>query len=1050
MKKLNILFLMLMLAGNSFATNYYVAQNDPSAVNTNPGTEALPFETIQAAADVATGGDTVFVKAGTYRETVIPANSGSSGNSIVFQVYGNDNVTISGAEEITGWTHQSGNIYYASMAADYIDQPTDHAQTDQVFVDKTMLHVARWPNLTGTLPKGNERAITSGASRTGPSNNVYTGTLTDADVPSSLDYTGAEIFYYPDTGKWTWSFTGWVTNVSSSTITFETYNGATEDGGTGYANVSKYFIFNAYDLLDVGGEFYHDESAGRLYLITPTQDDPSTHTVEAKKRQYGFNLSGKSYIEVRGFNLFACTVTTDDEAGSLGGSETGYDASGNTIYPWRWSGSVASSSHCTIDRLVVEYPDFSLEQMGYFNMQWGQNSGIVLGGTDHVVKNCHIKYCCNNGISCIGERHDIYNNIIEDVNFYGRGYAGVSCGQSGADSYDHEIHYNTIRRAGRIGIHLQNIKNSDINNQITRVHHNLVEECCLQDQDCAGIRATGDKKFLRIDHNIVRDTRMAYINSGIYCDYTKNTIIDHNVVYNMWSTIHLNYGDTGGAMNHIVYNNTLVSQNKSSAFIRGPFNFSGGGEKTGLVIQNNICWIYTPPAEGNYSVFSGQYDGASFDSSNNVLNADPLFVTYPDDLQLTASSTNCIDQGVTVPDYTRDGATVPAHNDPMSGSAIDIGAYEYGQPKWTAGATTTTYTLTIVSANGTVTPTSGSTYPENSDVQVVASGNSGYVFDYWTGDVDAGSENDNPLTITMDSDKTITANYSSVTTYILTTDNDGNGSVILNPAGGTYNENDTVQATPDANTGYVFDKWTGNVDLANETDNPLNVVMDADKSITAIFVASTGSTIKIYAAGSNNQEDMELLIDDNVVASYQSIGGDASTPTYVEFVYDATETVTGSQVKVKYHNDWECGGDLRVDKIIIDGVAYESEDAYATGSWTAATGCGDADHEWLHCDGYFHYDQLVGENLLVVNDVNVCPNPFEQGMLNIKVTGNPGEIIHVYIQNILGKTVYDQDVCLINKHNSIEILNRESLSEGMYIIQIGQENQQQNFRLIVQ
>jgi hypothetical protein len=62
MKKLNILFLMLMLAVNSFATNYYVAQNDPSASNTNPGTEALPFETIQAAADIATGGDTVFEK----------------------------------------------------------------------------------------------------------------------------------------------------------------------------------------------------------------------------------------------------------------------------------------------------------------------------------------------------------------------------------------------------------------------------------------------------------------------------------------------------------------------------------------------------------------------------------------------------------------------------------------------------------------------------------------------------------------------------------------------------------------------------------------------------------------------------------------------------------------------------------------------------------------------------------------------------------------------------------------------------------------------------
>ena len=59
-----------------FSTVWYVATN--GGLNSNPGTLAQPFQTIQAAANVAQAGDTVLIEGGVYHETVKPAFSGSS------------------------------------------------------------------------------------------------------------------------------------------------------------------------------------------------------------------------------------------------------------------------------------------------------------------------------------------------------------------------------------------------------------------------------------------------------------------------------------------------------------------------------------------------------------------------------------------------------------------------------------------------------------------------------------------------------------------------------------------------------------------------------------------------------------------------------------------------------------------------------------------------------------------------------------------------------------------------------------------------------------
>ena len=88
--------------GTSSAKSYYVAK---TGNDSNPGTEAQPWLTIQKAADTLAAGDTVYIRSGTYNERVTPANSGSAGNYITYAAYPGETVTIDGTGvDLPEWT----------------------------------------------------------------------------------------------------------------------------------------------------------------------------------------------------------------------------------------------------------------------------------------------------------------------------------------------------------------------------------------------------------------------------------------------------------------------------------------------------------------------------------------------------------------------------------------------------------------------------------------------------------------------------------------------------------------------------------------------------------------------------------------------------------------------------------------------------------------------------------------------------------------------------------------------------------------------------------
>jgi len=153
------------------------------------------------------------------------------------------------------------------------------------------------------------------------------------------------------------------------------------------------------------------------------------------------------------------------------------------------------------------------------------------------------------------------------------------------------------------------------------------------------------------------------------------------------------------------------------------------------------------------------------------------------------------------------------------------------------------YALNIsTTGQGSVTanPSDGP-YDVGTDIHLTATPETGWEFDSWSGDL-TGS--DNPTTITMTKDMNITAIFtvSQVSTYTLTVNTEGPGTVTLNPSGGTYNEGQEITLTAAASeSGWVFDTWSGN--LAGSV-NPETITMNSNKTVTAIFESETGEVGK--------------------------------------------------------------------------------------------------------------------------------------------------------------------------------------------------------------
>ena len=109
----------------------------------------------------------------------------------------------------------------------------------------------------------------------------------------------------------------------------------------------------------------------------------------------------------------------------------------------------------------------------------------------------------------------------------------------------------------------------------------------------------------------------------------------------------------------------------------------------------------------------------------------------------------------------------------------------------------------------------------------------GYAFKNWSGDF---SSTENPVTVVLDADKHIVANFLEVPVYSLSTTVVGEGRV-SSKANGEYNEGSEVKISAFPNWGYEFLYWEGDV---SGDENPMIIKMDSAINIIAVFTGPDG------------------------------------------------------------------------------------------------------------------------------------------------------------------------------------------------------------------
>ncbi len=202
------------------------------------------------------------------------------------------------------------------------------------------------------------------------------------------------------------------------------------------------------------------------------------------------------------------------------------------------------------------------------------------------------------------------------------------------------------------------------------------------------------------------------------------------------------------------------------------------------------------------------------------------------------------------PSATLSPATVYTAKMSMAAKNLD-GSTIAKDTTWTF-TTTSIYTLNIVAANGTVDKSPNQlTYNSGASVKLTATANPGYTFSFWSGDATGIS---NPLTVTVNVNKNIIANFTSNASNFTLNIAAVGGSVSRNPNQLTYPNGTNVVLTPTANVGYTFDSWGGD---ASGSVSPLTLNMNSNKNITANFTAPLGTGPGIVNLGTSG--DFSIL-----------------------------------------------------------------------------------------------------------------------------------------------------------------------------------------------
>lgn len=556
-----LLAFLSMAHSVAHSSEYHVS---PSGSDAAEGTREAPWRTIQKAAEAMRPGDVCIVHAGVYRETVRPARSGTATQAIRFEAASGEEVWLTGTDLVTQWTHHEGRIHSAA-----VDWPVD-----QVFVHRRLMIPARHPDAGEDLFKPDLLPA-----------EVESGTCTIDGLEAPADFWK---------GGYVWGMhkRGWV--AQSARIAGSGAGHVTIDGRGPFRGEGKVLLFGVLGALDAPREWHQQD--GRLYLWGPDGNDLSSQNVEATRRRWVFDLTGRAYIEVADFRIFAGSIDLD------------------------------GAEHCTLEGIRARMTSFERTMRGGFNRDrsFGAESeglGIALGGRYNTIRSSVVAYCIGDGISVFGSDNRVENCVIHDCNLSASDCAPINC-----TGTSHTITRCTIFNAGRSGIVHRKLRRG-------RITYNHIFNCGRMTNDLGGTYCfTTDGEGTVIAYNRVHDVR-CHTGVGIYVDnQSPNHVVHHNLCYNCEDCgIRLNTP----TRNVLIVNNTLSGNGRSIAW----WDSQNNGGMEGSLFANNIMTDSVSPGRG-------------VKVESNFTEKRPGFVAPETHDFRLADGSPCIDAGRVVEDMT--------------------------------------------------------------------------------------------------------------------------------------------------------------------------------------------------------------------------------------------------------------------------------------------------------------------------------------------------------------------------------------------------------------
>lgn len=582
-----------------FDGKFYVSKTGDDA---NPGTAEAPFLTIGKAASLMQEGEQCIIKEGIYRESIIPAN-----NNVTFLAAVGEKVVVSAFAEISSWQQHSGAIYKASIPLSLGDQ-------NFVLYNDQIMNLARWPNKTNYNPFDLEAKKVTGT----------TSAIAEEAIPDQGFENGGVLFFL-GYRSWT-SWRAMITANSAGSINFNTIPDDWHFAGShSPAEGGECVLYNSLEALDSNGEWFVNGTTKTLYFQAPDGGNMTGKKVEVRQRTVLLNLNNKQNVQVDGIEFHGgnlnlngaknCTISNCDVLygnHSLGATGTGQKLS------FRPGTASIEMNNSSTGNLVERC-----------NIQWGSGSGILLNGSDNLLRNNYIGNF-NYGASYEAPiRQSGKNKIVNNAIFNG-GRDLINGGGNGAEIGYNDMYASNLTNDDCGAIYMCCGKYGD-----TRIHHNWIHDISSRN-----------------------DNYNRYKGCGVYLDNsTEDVIVDHNVMWNLeWSGIQINWA----GVNLQLYNNTIWSNDgaNSSTMAR----WVNGYEFTNVPLYNTLA----NNGELHYT-----------DVSNSVileLQADP-FEGLSTRNFMPKLGESAIDGGRVISGFT----------DGFTGTGPDVGAYERGLPYWIPG-----------------------------------------------------------------------------------------------------------------------------------------------------------------------------------------------------------------------------------------------------------------------------------------------------------------------------------------------------------------------------